>query len=108
MYSVNRAAIVVRPKSPFFDWARSLAGGLPKSTQAWTSVYLVPADEIDQPEMHVRQCFGQIFEEQLEAWHRLQSAWPTPRTFSLFQQWFEAEMVDLVFDLSDEPIDHDD
>jgi hypothetical protein len=108
MNSINRAAIVVRPKTPFFDWARALEGGLPENTQTWTSVYLVPADENDQPDKIVRRCFGQIFEEQLEAWHRVEDDWPTPRTFSLFQQWFDADVVDLVFDLSDEPIEHDD
>lgn len=108
MHSINRAAIVVRPKPPFFDWARSLEGGLPESTEAWASVYLVPADENDQPDKIVRRCFGQIFEEQLEAWHRVEEDWPTPRTFSLFQQWFDAEVVDLVFDFSEEQIEHDD
>ena len=108
MHSINRAAIVIRPKAPFFDWARSLEGGLPESAEAWTSVYLVPADESDQPDKIVRRCFGQIFEEQLETWHRIEDDWPTPRTFSLFQQWFDADVVDLVFDLSEEPIEHDD
>ena len=108
MHSINRAAIVVRPKTPFFDWARALEGRLPESTQAWTSVYLVPADDKDQPEKIVRRHFGQIFEEQLEAWHRVEDEWPTPRTFSQFQQWFDADVVDLVFDCSDEPIEHDD
>jgi hypothetical protein len=108
MHSINRAAIVVRPKPPFFDWARSLEGGLPKSTEAWTSVYLMPASEGDQPEEIMRQCFEEIFEEQLEGWHRDADAWPTPRTFSLFQDWFDVEVVDLVFDISEEPIEPDD
>jgi hypothetical protein len=108
MHSINRAAIVVRPKASFFEWARSLVGGSPESTEAWTSVYLVPADENDQPDTIVRRCFGQVFEEQLEAWHRAEDDWPTPRTCSLFQQWFDAEVVDLVLDLSDEPVRPDD
>lgn len=108
MHSINRAAIVVRPKRPFFDWARSLEAALPESTEAWTSVYLVAAHEVDQPMEILRRCFESIFEEQLEAWHRDVDAWPTPRTFSLFEQWFEVEIVDMIFDLSEEPIEHDD
>jgi hypothetical protein len=50
MHSINRTAIVVRPKPLFFDWARSLEGGLPESTEVWTSVYLVPAAEDDEPD----------------------------------------------------------
>lgn len=108
MHTINRAAIVVRPKSPFFAWAQALKGGLPESIDAWASVYLVAVNEDDQLDKIVRRCFGQIFEEQLEAWHRVEDDWPMPRTFSLFQQWFDADVVDLVFDLSDQPIEHDD
>src|SRR5690606_18961064 len=69
MHSINRTAIVVRPKVPFFDWARSLASGLPESMEAWTSVYLVPADETDEPDEILRTCFHEIFQEQLTSWH---------------------------------------
>ncbi len=107
MYSINRAAIVLRPKKPFFDWARSLEGGLPESTEAWCSVYLAEAAENDEPDEILRRHFAPIFEEQLASWHRVVDDWPAPRTFALFQQWFDAEVVDLVFDLSEEPPKHD-
>jgi hypothetical protein len=99
---------VVRPKTPFFDWARSLEGGLPKSTRAWTSVYLVEAGEDEKPTRILRRCFASIFEEQLEAWHRDMDDWPKPRTIASFQEWFDAEVVDLVIDLSEGSIEHDD
>ena len=108
MNSINRAAIVVRPKTPFIDWARSLEGGLPETTVAWTSVYLVEAAESEESTRILRRCFASIFEEQLEGWHRDTEDWPTRRTLVVFQKWFEAEVVDLVFDLSDGPIEHDD
>lgn len=107
MDSINRAAIVVRPKEPFFEWASSLEGGLPESTEAWCSVYLADAAEDDDPNQVLRRHFATIFEEQLESWHRRVDDWPSPRTFALFEQWFEAEVVDLVFDLAEEPIAHD-
>lgn len=77
MNSINRAAVVVRPKAPFFDWARSLEGGLPKATEPWTSVYLVDAGENEEPSRVLRSCFASIFEEQLEAWQLDVDAWPT-------------------------------
>jgi len=106
--SINRAAVVVRPKAPFFDWARSLEGGLPEATEAWTSVYLVEAGEDEEPSVVLRRCFASIFEEQLVAWHRDMEDWPKPRTMATFRDWFEANVVDLVFDLCDGPIEHDD
>ena len=53
MNSVNRVAIVVRPKTPFVDWARSLEGGLPESTEAWTSVYLIEDAENEEPTLYL-------------------------------------------------------
>lgn len=108
MNSINRAAVVVRPKAPFFEWARSLEGGLPEATEPWSSVYLVDAGENEDPSRVLRRCFALIFEEQLEAWHRHIDDWPKPRTMVFFRDWFEAEVVDLVFDLSEGPIEHDD
>jgi len=105
--SINRAAIVVRPKAPFFEWARSLEGGLPETTEPWTSVYLVAAGEKEEPSRVLRRCFALIFEEQLEAWHRDINDWPTPRTLASFGEWFEVTVVDLVFDLSEGSIEHD-
>ncbi len=107
MYLINRAAIVVRPKTPFFDWARSLEGGLPERAEAWYSVYLVEAAETDDPTKLLRRHFAAIFEEQLASWHRVVDDWPSPRTFAMFQQWFDAEVVDLVFDFSKRPIERD-
>ena len=86
MNPINRAATVVRPKTPFFDWARSLEGGLPEATEAWTAVYLVEAAEDEKPSRILPRCFAAIFEEQLEGWHRVSDNWPTPRTLSVFQR----------------------
>lgn len=62
MDSINRTAIVVRPKSPFFDWARFLEGGSPESVETWTSAYLAPVGENDQPENVLRRRFEPILE----------------------------------------------
>ncbi len=107
MNSINRAAVVVRPKAPFFEWARSLEGGLPETTEPWTSVYLVDARENEEPSHILRRSFASIFEEQLEAWHQDIDDWPHRRTMATFGEWFEAEIVDLVFDLKDGPIEHE-
>jgi hypothetical protein len=107
MNSINRAAVVVRPKAPFFEWVRSLEGGLPETTEPWTSVYLVDAGESEESGRVLRRCFASIFEEQLDGWHRSTEDWPKPRTMALFQEWFHVEVVDLVFDLSGGPIEHD-
>ena len=107
MQSINRAAIYVRPKQPFFDWAKSLEGGLPEGESTWSSVYLADQDDGELPEAIIARHFFEIFDEQLEAWHTLESDWPKARTLTMFQQWFECEVIDLVLDLSRQPIEHD-
>lgn len=108
MHSINRAAILVRPKTPFFEWARSLEDGLPENNEIWTAVYLVDEPDDYDPENIVRQHFKKIFDEQLGGWHLDTHAWPTPRTFSMFKQWFDFEIVDMVLDMAKDPIEHDD
>jgi hypothetical protein len=99
---------MVRPKALFFVWTRSLEGGVPESTEMWASVYLVAAGEDEKPTAILRRCFASIFEEQLEGWHRVIDCWPKPRTIAMFQAWFDAEIVDLIFDVAEGPIEHDD
>jgi hypothetical protein len=107
MQSINRAAIVVRRKQQYFDWARSL-DDLPTEPDAGSSIYLVEAAETESPTAIVKRCFPEIFEEQLVSWRRDGQDWPSPRTFALFQEWFDAEIVDLVLDLSNGEIDRED
>jgi hypothetical protein len=108
MRSINRAAIVVRPLTPWLDWAASLDDGPLANSDDLCSVYLVDADENESPDQILRRNFVLIFEEQLASWHLNEDDWPARRTFALFQQWFTAEVVDLVIDLEQGPIEHDD
>jgi hypothetical protein len=101
MRSINRVAIVVRPKAAFFEWAGTLDGPKVESPETWTSVYLVEASEDEKPEKSLQRHFRQVFDEQLESWHTRKADWPSPRTFAMFQEWFDAEIGDLVFDLSE-------
>lgn len=110
MKSINRFAIVVRPKEPYLDWARSIDGGarLVRSADQFCSVYLAEADENEPPKNVVWRHFAAIFEEQLASWYLDTDTWPARRTRALFDQWFDVRVVDLVFDLADIPLEHDD
>lgn len=107
MRSVNRVAIVVRPKPAFFDWARSLEGDSLGNPEIWCSAYLV--DETDEGDLLtiVNRHFHDVFVEQLGSWITDDTLWPSPRTFEMFQEWFEAVVADMVLDLSENAITHD-
>ena len=99
---INRLAIVVRPKEPFYAWTRSLEGnsaiGL-KGRQLPSKVYLVDQVSLGSPERALRRHYQSIFAVQLHSWHLVEANWPARRTWQVFQQWFEAEVIDPVLDL---------
>ena len=103
---INRVAVVVEPREPFCAWARALDDDEPSidslSSEALTSVYLV--DEAEDAEQSLKQDWDWIFQEKLHAWHRESKAWPRKRTYRIFREWFDVRLVDLVFDLSNEPL----
>lgn len=107
MEQVDRVAMIVRPKEPYFAWARSLEGGsdideMPSND--FGTVYLVEVSDAYQPERVLRGHFSMIFKEQLESWHRDEATWPSRRTFWMFREWFDVQLIGLVFDLGKQPL----
>jgi len=52
---------------------------------------------------YLREYCSEIFEEQLDSWYRVPSAWPVDRTFDTFNRWFEFRFHSMLVDLCDEP-----
>ena len=105
MRLVNRAAITVKPKRPYIDWANTLDDDGPKITQEHLperAVYLVDDIEDFPGNMSeiVERHFAEIFEQELVAWHRIESDWPENRDFATFVEWFEVEVHSMILDLS--------
>jgi hypothetical protein len=107
--TINRIAVVVEPKEPYRVWARDLDGNDPTidgmSREHLTSVYLIEEDpDSEEP---LRRHWDWIFAENLHSWCRDSSSWPQGRTYTLFKEWFDVRVVDMVFDLDDAPLRHD-
>jgi hypothetical protein len=106
MSFLYRAAIVIRRKQPYLDWANSFDDGGPDLTPELAGhrmIYLVPESD-DEPDVATlrEEFWAPIFEEELSAWIVDDKAWPTPLTRELFDAWFDVEVVDSVFDLAPE------
>jgi len=107
METLNRMGIIVRRRQPYVDWANSFDDGVPQfdSAEHSPNVYLI--NEVRDPR-NVRQAlqrwWREIFEEELSAWIRDPDDWPEHLTLSLFLQWFEVEIVEIVSDLGTDPI----
>jgi hypothetical protein len=107
---VNRMAVVVRPKEPYYAWARSLEADATidgMRSRDLAEVYLVDQRDGENPEKVLQRCWQEIFEQQLYGWRRVDTCWPQRRTLAMFHAWFEAEVIELVNDLSNDVLDAD-
>lgn len=111
MKTINRTAIHVLPRQPFLDWLKQIDPSLPVNPADLledSNIYLIP--ETDSPEhaqKWLRRHFDSIFTGELESWCTDESLWPTPRTFTLFEQWFSWTAHSLVYDLAKAPLRHE-
>ena len=109
MVTLNRSAMVIKPKQPFLDWlhsadptSRSLT--LQELAQEPT-VYLIPeCDTKDDVRQALCELCGEIFLEELSGWFTDTTTWPQDRSFDLFCRWFEFEHHSMLIDLCDGPL----
>lgn len=109
MAEINRSLIILKPKQPFLNWARSLDDEDKSFTledlREDSTAYLLPEVwDFDEQETLLASCYDFLFQEELEGWWRDETAWPKERNIKMFLDWFEVEFHSLVFDLCEEPI----
>ena len=64
------------------------------------TIYLLPEyDTEEEARGYVREYCSEIFEEQLDGWYRVPSAWPVDRTFETFMRHHRSKLR-LVFRMS--------
>ena len=114
MEPLNRAALIVRPKRRYKEWADSVATGdedpifdLDEQRLAPTVFLVAPPTEYHLEDL-VDEYATEIFEAMLEQWHLDEADWPVNRSAHVFRDWFDATLSDWVSDLDpDEPLDLD-
>jgi len=107
---LNRAALIVRPKKPYIDWANSLEPSGPKLTpdrpEPEHTICLVEELSHDlNPRPALRKYCTAIFEQELAGWHRDPNDWPPKRDLDTFKEWFAVELHSLVVDLANIPLE---
>lgn len=104
--SIDRNAILVRPKQPFFDWVNSTFEDMdPINEKDECNIYLVHEKaNNDEVLRWVRLHFDDIFMNELNDWCTDEDRWPQKRTYALFTQWFSVEVHSMVLDLEDDPV----
>ena len=114
MSTINRAAVVVRPREPYLVWAKALdetgaAEEVWKDMREDPEVFLVrDLEATTSIKAAIRESWSTIFEEMLTGWSTEPDEWPGDRTLQMFQEWFEVEVMTMVRDLRpDLPLKYD-
>ncbi len=112
MALVNRSAVLVRPREPFLRWAKQddttgIAETVFEDLRKVPTTYLIPGDEdvLDARDL-IMASWPAVFEAMLEGWVVVPEMWPPNRTWKMFEEWFEIEVSECVYDLVEgEPIE---
>ena len=103
--SINRNAIVVKPKEALFNWVNSIYPDSPVSGVDEGIVYLIKEKDSNyQIENWLKRNFDEIFQNELNNWHTDESAWPPKRTYRQFKEWFDVEIHSMIVDMEDDEI----
>jgi hypothetical protein len=104
MEAINRSAVIVVPTQPFLDWlhrADPTSAELSlEDLRREPTIYLLPEyDTEEEARGYLREYRSEIFEEQLDGWYRVPSAWPVDPTLDTFIRWFEYSFHSVLVDL---------
>ncbi|MFP8489197.1 hypothetical protein ACKGJO_08835 [Gracilimonas sp. Q87] len=109
--TINRAAVVVRPKEAYLQWVAQSNNNAPELIELLrekVTVYLLPDGGYgngDTPPL--RNFFAEIFETELTAGSADKSLWPQHRTLNMFSEWFDINGETMIVDLADTRLKND-
>lgn len=104
--SINRNAILIRPKEPFFNWLNALfKDDTPVLEKEENNIYLIrEMDSNEHIDRWIKKNFDDLFVNELNDWYTDESGWPTNRTYKMFCEWFDVEINSMVLDLEEFPV----
>lgn len=102
---INRNAILVKPKQPFWDWLKTTDSSFEQPTPTEHVIYLIAEKESNKATSSwLKKNFDQIFSSELAGWVKIKSVWPKKRTYQMFNDFFEVEYHSMLMDLEKSPV----
>ena len=113
MQSINRTAVVIKPKQPFVDWLNSIPDDSSNYTIEHLSkdnlTFLIPQyDDPDNTHNYIKKNYKKIFDYELWGWIVAEELWPKNRSWKIFNEWFDIEINSEVIDLVNRNIEKED
>jgi hypothetical protein len=103
--SIDRNAILIRPKKPFFDWLCSIYPDDKVSEKDECNIYLIHERGSNQEVLQwLKRNYDGIFTNELNDWYTNEDRWPKKRTYKMFSDWFAVEVHSMILDLEDDPV----
>ena len=102
--SIDRNAVIVKPKKPFYNWVDSLYPDDDPSVNRKDefNIYLVQEmDSNEEVRRYIELHFESIFANELNDWNTDEDKWPANRTFKMFIDWFDMEINSMILDLEE-------
>jgi hypothetical protein len=114
--TINRGLIVLIPKQPVLDWIMQVDPNPPlgltlEELSQEQDAFLVSQraiETVEDAQRWVYRRWKMFFERYLDEWYTEESWWPKNRSLKMFKQWFDIQYQSMVWDLSDEMIEHED
>ena len=102
---INRNAIIVKPKKPFFDWVNAIDDTDKIEEVDENNIYLIrEMDSNFDVQEWINDNYEALFANELNDWYTDESLWPKDRTHELFSEWFKVEIHSMILDLEDFPV----
>ncbi len=112
--TINRDALIIFPKQPFFDWLDGVYSDDKHKcpaplTHDKGTVYLIPEHfNTDDSVKELKLNFKLYFEIELFGWCEDEKYWPKKLTWLMFEQWFHYSIQSTVLDVVDDEIEKED
>ena len=107
---LNRCAVTIVPKSPFWAWVNETSGmDMSFSEQVPdNNMYLIPSYESEENiksaiENYLKQNYADIFTNELEAWNMDPTTFPEI-SYTRFNEWFNVHVHTMIFDTLKNPL----
>ena len=103
---IDRSAVIVVPKEPFFEWYRALYPKNPIAEKMKAAnTYLVDyIEDLSAMDKWMDKRFDYFFKSELNEWHTDKKDWPKKRTYAMFKEWFQVIPSTEVYDIEYRPI----
>ena len=109
MEMINRWILIIKPKTPFLNWLKSIPGCDPDLTllelrESPTTILIPKFDAEEEVDEFIKKNGETFFESELLNTGKNKEYWPKNISFKLFKEWFDIETSSIVFDFVEQDI----